>query len=137
MYHVPEEADSTAGPESQEAPGEDIPPAVDGQGESAHAPVASEAIARERFPIPMEVGFTKKEELRLRVDFRLHNNADSSVAMLRSTKIDYRLFWSAPTAVDRGLYSKVVRGTATSQEQHEEQLAVQGRKGLQQKEFLK
>lgn len=129
VYHVPEEADNTAGPESQEAPRDEISPAIDGQGESAHAPAASEAIARERFPIPMEVRFTK-EEPRFTGRFPFMYWCRQISIILQGIKVDCQSFWSAPENVDRDLYSEIARGTATSQEEHEEQQAVEGRKGL-------
>lgn len=56
VYRTPEDTEESSGPENPGNSQDDTsPPADTGVGDGAHASGASEVIARERFPIPMEV----------------------------------------------------------------------------------
>lgn len=55
VYRIPDDVEDAAGPEHPDTAQEEPAPVAAGQSESAQPPAVPEAMARERFPIPMEV----------------------------------------------------------------------------------
>lgn len=73
LYRTPEDTEEGSGPENPGNSQDDTSPAADaGVGDGAHASGASEVIARERFPIPMEVSWRRSSIYLSRVPARAH-----------------------------------------------------------------